>query len=97
MSIDGRCRRCAHINAAGAAQILHTADPDKPDIFLPAQLRNWSRHGRVGVFCQENDARFPLLEGLAQLLVSHNDMVPGQILQIAALMYFTYFLHIHTR
>ena len=91
----GSCR-CAHINAAGAAQILHTADPDIGSLIQLAEALERLRDRRVCVGCQENPLNFALIQGFFQLFCADYQLEFGQIQTMTAFRDYTIIQLIHT-
>ena len=69
----GGCR-CAHINAAGAAQILHTADPDIGGLIQLAEALERLRDRRICVGSQKNLLNTALIQGFFQLFCADDEL-----------------------
>ena len=91
----GSCR-CAHINAAGATQILHTADPDIGGLIQLAEALEHLRDRRVCVSRKENLLSSALIQGFFQLFCADNQLEFGQIQTMTAFRDYTIIQLIHT-
>ena len=96
-SVDGGSCRSAHLDSAGAAQVLHRADPDVGNMILFAQLLQRSDQGGVGVFREENLPCATGIQGFPELFDSDHKVTGGQFRQIPALGDFTIIFCIHTK
>ena len=96
-SVDGGGCRGAHLDSAGAAQILHGADPGVGNMILFALLRQGSRDGGVGVFRQEDLPGPAGIQSFSELLDSDHEGSGGQFRQIPAFRDFKIILCIHTK
>ena len=91
----GSCR-CAHVDAAGTAQILHIADPDIGDLIQLAEALERLRDRRVCICGKENLLNTTLFQGFFQLFCADYQLEFGQIQTMTAFRDHTIIQLIHT-
>ena len=93
---DQSGRRCAHLNAAGAAQIGHFFDPVTADVFPKTKPLQFLRQAGIRVPGQEHMAHNSPVQGFFQLFRSDKKPMVTEVSQAAGTQKTPFNKSIHT-
>ena len=92
-----RCRRrCTHIDAAGAPQVVHLPDPDDFDVLRLSKLSQGHRNGGVSIQSQEDPGDSASKQCFLQLLHSDDFLMVPKLGELVVTRRTPYIHGIHT-